>query len=103
MKHPTRLSPLALLAILLLCAPAAPGNIILISSTLSAPTWNRPVDNGNSVPVALSGIGTAVTFEATPFAVDAPGQYDFQSIATNPPAWDNYSFLYHDSFSPASP
>ena len=72
-------------------------------TTIGAPTWNRPVDNFANPPVAISGgAGEAVPYSSFGFNVSAPGNYVFQSTATSP-NFDNYTFLYQDSFNPTSP
>ena len=63
-------------------------------TTAGGPTWNRPI--GGTPPIVLSGIGTAVPYDLFSFYVSAAGTYSFVSTAN----WDNYTFLYRDSFSP---
>jgi len=77
--------------------------VVVVGTTAGAPTWNRPVENGAGAPIGpLSGAGTAVPFTALAFSVSASGVYAF--ISTTPaPVWDNYTFLYENSFSATSP
>ncbi len=69
-------------------------------TTAGGPTWNRPIE-GNP-PTVLSIVGTAVPYSVQQFSVSLAGLYNFQSTATNPPNWDNYTFLYQNSFNPMS-
>ncbi len=69
-------------------------------STITGPTFNRPV--AGTPPTSLSGAGTAVRFDTLTFTVSASGSYTFQSTATSPANWDNYTFLYVNSFNPSS-
>lgn len=71
-------------------------------TTVGAPTWNRPVQSNPPTP-PLSGVGTATPFSIFTFSVDTSSAYDFLSTGTNPSNWDNYLFLYHDSFDPTQP
>lgn len=52
---------------------------------------------------SLSGVGTATPYDVTAFSVDSAGSYAFQSTATSPPNWDNFTFLYQNAFSTAAP
>src|SRR3954470_14038114 len=95
---------ISLCVLLSLLALAAPPSAATISDDVTgAPTFNRPIANGNSAPNQLSGTGTAVHYQAIPVSVDTSGTYAFQSTATNPVNWDNYSFLYSNTFSAATP
>ena len=80
---------------------AAPAPAITFSgSTTGAPTWNRPVQNGSNPPAALSNMATAVPYQVQNFFVDTTGAYSFLSTTTT---YDNFTFLYQNSFSAASP
>ncbi|MBS9390217.1 MAG: hypothetical protein HEQ33_15545 [Dolichospermum sp. WA123] len=80
---------------------AAPAQAITFSgSTTGAPTWNRPVQNGSNPPAALSNMATAVPYQVQNFFVDTTGAYSFLSTTTT---YDNFTFLYQNSFSAASP
>lgn len=90
----------ALGAALLTCSAAMAGTVTYTGAlTNTDPTWNRPVANGNLPPVSPpSGVGTAVRYDVQSFFVSAAGSYTFQSTAN----YDNYTFLYQDSFNPLS-
>ena len=90
---------LALLSALIFTAQAQA--IVVLGTTVGAATWTRPVA-GNPPTPPLSGIGVGVNYTVTPFTVSAAGSYLFQSTATSPVNWDNYTFLYQTSFNPAS-
>ncbi|QJB44480.1 hypothetical protein [Dolichospermum flos-aquae] len=80
---------------------AAPAQAITFSGdTTGAPTWNRPNENGSNPPAELSDTVTAVPYQVQNFFVDTTGAYNFLSTST---AFDNYTFLYQNSFSAASP
>ena len=66
-------------------------------------TYDRPDENGSSVPVVLSATATATYCKADTFTVPATGTYSVISTATNPVNWNNYTALYSGSFNPASP
>jgi hypothetical protein len=69
-------------------------------TTTGAPTWNRPVENFNSPPTAISGAsGEAVPYNSFGFMVSAPDNYVFRSTAN----FDNYTFLYQNYFNPTNP
>lgn len=93
---PSLLAAAAALAVL---APAQA--IVVTGTTLGGPTFNRPV--AGNPPSSLSGSGTAVPYSVTALSVSEGGSYIFQSAATNPSNWDNYTFLYATSFNPAAP
>ena len=80
---------------------AAAGILIVNDTTAGGPTWNRPL--AGTPPTSLSGVGTATAYDVTKFRVDAAGAYTFQATATNPAAWDDYTFLYSGSFNAATP
>jgi hypothetical protein len=86
-------------ATILVCSIALPftasaGLITINGSTLGDPTWNRPIGSGPN----LSGNETAVAYDVILFQVDVSTTYDFLSTATTPASWDNYLFLYQNSF-----
>jgi hypothetical protein len=83
--------------------PSFAGSFTYTGTTVAGDTWHRPVANQNDVPVKLSPTTTAVTFSAFEFNVDTTGLYDFISTSTNPANWDNYTFLYANSFDPTQP
>lgn len=88
-------------ATILVCSIALPfaasaGFISINGSTLGDPTWNRLI--AGNPPTGVSGVGTAVAYDVILFQVDVSTTYDFLSTANNPASWDNYLFLYQDSF-----
>ncbi len=84
-------------AVLLAAATAPAASAQLFNGTIvGGPTWNRPL-TGNP-PGALSGVGTAVRYNALFFTVTAAGSYVFQSTATG--GWDNFLCLYQTAFNP---
>lgn len=68
-------------------------------STVGRPVWHRPDNNAANPPTTLSGVGTAVPFDAVSFTVSATGGYRMQSTGS----WDNYLLLYANGFDPATP
>src|SRR5580698_4690093 len=92
-----------LIAGLLLPPPAHATSIAYNGTTLGGPTWNRPVENGDDPPTDLSGDGDAVPFDVHEFTVDTAGIYALVSNAIDPFGWDNYTFLYVNTFDPTAP
>lgn len=89
--------------VLLASAAASLAGVLNVTgNTTGQPAWNRPVGGTPPTPPA-STVGTAVPYQVTQLYVTAPGSYDFMSTATVPAGWDNYAFLYQDSFNPAAP
>ena len=88
-------------------APVLGSTVFTASGTTApasgSPVFNRPLANGNSAPTSLSGVGTSVYYQAQTFTVTTSGTYRFLSTCVSPTAWDNYVFLYKDSFTPATP
>jgi hypothetical protein len=82
--------------------PAIAGTITYNGTTLGQPTFHRPRANGIDAPVDLSPF-TAVPYSVQSFSVDTRGQYDLVSGAIDPAGWDNYLFLYKNSFDPSDP
>ncbi len=70
-------------------------------TTTGAPTWTRPIANGNAPPTSLSGVGVNVPYQATLVSVSASGSYTFDMVAAT--GWDTYAFLYTDPFSSVAP
>ena len=60
----------------------------------ASPTYNRPAGT-----TSLSEIGTNVFYKVHSFTAPTNGVYSIASSTT----YDNYLFLYHDSFDPANP
>nr|WP_248595255.1 PEP-CTERM sorting domain-containing protein [Candidatus Accumulibacter phosphatis] len=81
---------------MLSCGLASAGVVSFNDTTAGAPTWNRPI--AGNPPTVLSGVGTNTPYDVNGFFVDQSGSYTFQSTATNPLGWDNYSFLYQLAF-----
>jgi len=76
---------------------------MFMGNTTGGPTFNRPVEDGNNPPTSLSGIATAARYTITQLTVGTSGSYTFQSLSANSNTYDNYTFLYQNSFNPASP
>lgn len=70
-------------------------------TTTGGPVWNRPSQGNPPAPPASFG-ATSVRYHVFQFNVGVTGTYDFLSQGTSPANWDNYLFLYRDSFSPSS-
>lgn len=85
----------AVSAAIAVSAPAAA--VVIVGDTTGGATYNRPTSG--APPTALSGVGTAVRFQVTPFTVTANGSYSFN----NSSSYDNYLGLYSGSFNPAAP
>ena len=70
-----------------------------------APTFNRPVANGNNPPVALSGIGIDSPYTVRRIWVSAAGRYTFFGDYSNTDNsfTDGYIFVYNGSFNAAAP
>jgi len=74
---------------------------VFMGTTVGGPTFNRPT--GGAPPTTLSGVGTAVRYSTQAFFTGTSGSYVFQSVATAPANWDNFTLLYRNVFNPASP
>ena len=100
----TKLFKAAVLSLGFLATSAASaGTLSFSDTTLGGATWNRLVANGVNPPTGLSNVGTAVAYDVTHLQVNQNGSYTFQSVATVPTNWDNYSFLYANSFNAGAP
>lgn len=96
-----RVVGLAIVLLVLSATAALADTVTFTGSTAGGPTWNRPVANGNLPPTPPpSSIGTAVRYSITQLNVGTTGTYTFQATATSPAAWDNYTFMYQNSFNP---
>jgi hypothetical protein len=84
-------------------APSMAASVQYSGTTVGQSTWNRPIDNGANPPTSLSGVGTNVSYSVQEFSVDASGLYNFLSDTVSPTNWDNYLFLYQNSFNPTTP
>jgi len=96
-KSPLRVAAVAVAA-LIAAAPAAAQ--IFTGDTTGSPTFNRPVQNGEIAPTALSVIGTAVPYDTLSFTVSLSDTY---SLLLESTAFDAYLGLYAGSFDPNSP
>ncbi len=74
-----------------------------VGTTVGAPKWNRPVQDGNNVPTILSLMATATPFSVQPFFVGTAASYSLLSTSNVPSGWDNYTFLYENGFDSTSP
>ena len=88
---------------------AASFDVTFTGTTTGGPNWNRPNANGDSPPTTLCASfhprssADAVPYSVTRFSVATSGTYAVQSTATNPVNWDNYTFVYQNSFNPSTP
>ncbi|MDQ6651285.1 MAG: PEP-CTERM sorting domain-containing protein [Acidobacteriota bacterium] len=98
-----RVVGLGIILLVLTATSALADTVTFTGTTAGGPTWHRPVANGNNPPTSLSGVGTAVPFSVTQLTVGTSGTYTFQCTATSPAGWDNYTFMYQNSFDSASP
>lgn len=95
------LSPLAALALTLVCSSAARADVVVFTgNTTGGPTFNRPL--AGTPPTGLSAVGTAVRYNVIQLTVGTSGSYVFQNTATTI-GFDNFTLLYQNSFNPASP
>ncbi len=83
--------------------PDAVFGLMYSGTTVGSPTFNRPNANGDNPPTTISGSATAVPFDVVQFSIATTGTYTFSSQSVSPPSWDNYTFLYSNSFDPANP
>ena len=95
-----------LLAGLCALAPSAQAVVLATGNVITGGTpWDRP-DVINSfppeVPAGTTGFANGFKYVATTFHVDVTGTYALKATTTGP-SWDNFSVLYHDSFSGAAP
>ena len=86
-----------------IATPSLAASLSYTGTTVGEATWSRPLANGVNPPVALAAVGTNVPFSAFQFNVDTTGAYDFLSTSTDPANWDNYTFLYVNSFDSTNP
>ncbi len=100
---PLRKTAKSLATLSLAVALAAPllSAQVFTGTTVGGPTFNRPV--AGTPPTSLSGVGTAVPYNFLSFTVSNSGSYNFLSEAIAPANWDNYLFLYQNSFNPGAP
>lgn len=95
----SRIAAAGAVCALIACATPAFGQAFA-GDTTGDPTFNRPTSL-----VALSGVGTNVEYEVTPFFVTTAGNYTFTSISLNqtPLFYDGYLLLYNNGFTPGTP
>ncbi|WP_051669705.1 PEP-CTERM sorting domain-containing protein [Bryobacter aggregatus] len=84
---------LPILYLALACQLASAGTLVINDTTTGAPTWKRPFELGTYVE------SFQVRFHVLEFSVSQSGSYSFNETAT----WDNYTFLYQNSFDPSAP
>lgn len=93
---------LMLAALAFSAAIATPASAVtIIGTTVGGPTYNRPLQ-GNP-PTGLSGVGTAVSYEVTPFTVSTTGSYSFLMTGLVPLNWDTFLGLNSVAFNPGTP
>lgn len=84
---------------ILVSIPSFADTVTFMGTTAGKPSFNRPVDNGNSPPTVLSNLGTAVPYSLMQLSVSVGGAYVFSSVQD----YDGFLVLYQNSFNPASP
>ncbi len=81
-----------------LMSPIAPSTqaatLTYSGTTVGAPTWIRPNENGPNPPTSVSN--NTVNYSSFGFTVSAADNYVLQSTAD----FDNYTFLYKNAFNP---
>ncbi|WP_218080558.1 PEP-CTERM sorting domain-containing protein [Anthocerotibacter panamensis] len=87
----------AALGLLLLTEPAAAATFTYDGTTVGAPTWNRPIEDGS----ALSANGNAVPFSVFQFQVTQAGDYTFNSQQAG--TFNGFIFVYQGTFNPLTP
>jgi len=87
---------LAIVALSLATTPALAQTFF--GNTTGKPTYNRALQGFSG----LSGVGTATHYEVIAFTVTITGSYTWQNTATAPALWDNFTFIYQNSFNPAA-
>lgn len=70
------------------------GTSVFTGDTTGGPTYNRPI--AGTPPVALSGVGTAVSYVVTPFTVSVSGNYNF----LNSSGHDSFLGVHSNLFDP---
>ena len=89
-----------LLAGLCTLAPSAQA-LVIVGNTTGGASWFRPFEGNPPTTVTSAPTANPFLYVATQFHVDVSGAYDFQTVPA--PGFDDYTFLYHDSFSSGSP
>ena len=100
-QHRKTASKIAALVLAVALATPALSAQVFTGTTVGGPTFNRPV--AGSPPTSLSGVGTSVSYAFLNFTVSVTGNYNFLSEAIAPINWDNYLFLYQNSFDASAP
>jgi len=90
---------LLLIMLTLSSIPSFADAVTFMGTTSGGSAFNRPIDNGNNPPTALSNLGTAVHYSLTQLSVSVSGSYDFSSVQN----YDGFLVLYFNSFNPVSP
>jgi hypothetical protein len=88
---------LAAVAAAALFAASSASAAFYVDDTTGSPTFDRPFADFSG----LSPNGLGVAYDTFSFSVDTAGTYTFRSFAlpiSGP--WDNFLFLYEDSFDP---
>jgi MYXO-CTERM domain-containing protein len=83
------------LAIAAVAGSALAGTATYSGDNTGGDVFNRPVSLSG-----LSGVGTAVAYEATAFTVSASGTYTLEAAYDG---WDGYALVYANSFDSNSP
>ena len=94
--RPLKSASLAIAFLIIAASSSLADTATFTGTTLSGPTWQRPVANFNAPPFALSG-NTNVPYSVTQITVGTSGAYAFQSNGINTVNWDNFAVLYHRS------
>jgi hypothetical protein len=68
-------------------------------TTLGGLTYNRQVN----ACAGASGTGTAVRYSVQALYTTTTGSFTFNSVAVSPSGWDNYLFLYQNTFTATAP
>ncbi len=84
-------------AVLLMATGNAQAVLSYIGDTTGGPVFNRTISG--APPTGLSGVGTAVRYQAQEFSATTVGVYTMLNTAT----YDAYLHLYQGSFDPLSP
>jgi hypothetical protein len=88
------------LSVAALAAPASAA--FYVDSTVDGPTFDRPFEDFSGI----SSLGVDVSYDVFVFSVTISGDYRVRSFAEGlrqDAPWDQFIFLYADSFDPAQP
>jgi hypothetical protein len=101
-KREIAMKKLMFAALALSAAFATPASALtIIGTTVGGPTYNRP--QIGTPPTVLSAVGTAVSYQLTPFTVSVTGNYSFLMTGLTPVNWDTFLGLNSISFNPGTP